>query len=261
MGATDVETAELQIASLFASSPPFPTSDLPLDDAPSRFNTMKSVSSSVMAELQQMVIADSDDGAFSPQQSSITSPTSTSTGKQGSTPRKSGNFKARPLPATHAKPDIAPRTSRASLLRAGIVPEKDESKRVRGVPLSKEEMEKTFANVPGHKRTTTISVASTAAPKIAPRMTRAASLRANGGIEPPPIKKRPSLDVKASFEGVPGHKRRETISVASVAPPVVSPRLNRSAQLRAQKDNAPPSSFMCKFHFRFLLVHLLIASL
>ena len=51
-----------------------------------------------------------------------------------------------------------------------------------------------------------------------------------------------------TFEGVPGHKRRESIPVASTRPPSVAPRLNKSASLRVQKDNAPPpSSFMCTF--------------
>ena len=241
MGSSDAEAAELQIASLFASSPPFPSSDLPTEDGGSRFNTMKSVSSSVLAELQQMVIGDSEEPS-SVEQSNVASPTSTSTGKLGSANGKSNTFKARALPSTHAKPDIVPRMSRASMLRAGIAPE---ARRERGVPLTKEETAKTFANVPGHKRASTIAVASTAAPKIAPRMSKAAALRMNGGVAPPPVKRTPSSENKGSFDGVPGHKRRETISVASVAAPVVAPRLNKSATLRAQKESAPPSSFMC----------------
>ncbi|CAL1713159.1 unnamed protein product [Somion occarium] len=48
-----------------------------------------------------------------------------------------------------------------------------------------------------------------------------------------------------TFEGVPGHKRRESIAVASTKPPTVAPRLNKSASLRVQKEAAaPPSSFM-----------------
>jgi len=53
---------------------------------------------------------------------------------------------------------------------------------------------------------------------------------------------------RATFEGVPGHKRRESISVPSTAPPAVSPRVNRSSMLRTQKlmgggSGGPPSSF------------------
>jgi hypothetical protein len=49
-----------------------------------------------------------------------------------------------------------------------------------------------------------------------------------------------------TFEGVPGHKRRESISVMSTKPPAVGPRLNRSAALRAEKEKAPPTSFQFK---------------
>jgi hypothetical protein len=52
------------------------------------------------------------------------------------------------------------------------------------------------------------------------------------------------MPAQNTFDGVPGHKRRETISVASTAEPVVAPRQNRSAALRAQKEGPPPSAFM-----------------
>jgi hypothetical protein len=102
-------------------------------------------------------------------------------------------------------------------------------------------------------------------------MTKAAALRiakdaaANGkGPVTPPMKKRSITDSsvksaekaekkKATFEGVPGHKRRETISVASVRPPTVAPRLNKSAALRQlQKEGgaAPPTSCMYLFLIR-----------
>ncbi|KAK7056852.1 hypothetical protein VNI00_002569 [Paramarasmius palmivorus] len=232
MGSPDVETAEIQIASLFASSPPFPTTDLPDD----RFNTLQSVSSSILSALRKTTSED----ARSP--SNITSPSTAS----GSTkPGANGNspFRARTLPSTHNKPDIVPRTTRAADLRAGkVVPEKVTPR----APLTKERTAKTFANVPGHKRAETISVASTAAPAIAPRMTKAAALRL--GIQPPVAeRKRPTVAEtgrKSSFEGVPGHKRRESIAVASVAAPTIAPRGNKSASLRLQKDSAPPTSFM-----------------
>lgn len=105
--------------------------------------------------------------------------------------------------------------------------------------------------MPGHKRAESIAVASTAAPTIVPRMTRAASLRLGQQPEPSPVRRKPSGDVNV-FEGVPGHKRRESIPVASTKAPALAPRLNKSAALRTQKDNAPPSSFMC--------MHLLFAS-
>ncbi|KAJ8080530.1 hypothetical protein AAF712_003070 [Marasmius tenuissimus] len=234
MGSPDSETAEIQIASLFASSPPFPTTDLPED----RFSTLNSVSSSVLSALQK---ASSNEAASS---SGVTSPGSV--GGSSKSPNGKSGFRARGLPTTHAKPDIVPRTTRSASLRAGIAPEKQSPR----TPRTKQELAKAFENVPGHKRTGTISVASTAAPTIAPRMTKAAALRL--GIQPPPAPARKtSADSvengqKRGFEGVAGHKRRETISVASVSAPTIAPRLNKSATLRSQKDSAPPSSFMFK---------------
>ncbi|KAF8073700.1 hypothetical protein FPV67DRAFT_761219 [Lyophyllum atratum] len=233
MGSTDTQMAELQISSLFASSPPFPTSDLPDD----RYGSIRSVSSSVLAAIQQQ--ATSDEGYAA---SSATNP-STAGGTKLNLNGKPG-FRARAVPSTTANPDIVPRMTRSASLRAGVVVEKTHSG-PRG-PLSKEQLAKTFQNVPGHKRAESIAVASTAAPIIAPRMSRAASLRL--GIKPETPTRRRALSseesVKATFEGVPGHKRRESISVASVKAPTVAPRLNKSAALRTQKEQGPPSSFM-----------------
>ncbi|KAJ7095856.1 hypothetical protein B0H15DRAFT_774786 [Mycena belliarum] len=226
MGSPDGQSAEIQIASLFASSPPFPSSELP--DVDGRYASMRSVSSSVLDALRQNT---SDEG-YAPSNPSTT----------GKAYGKS-MFKARPLPATHAAPDIVPRTTRAAALRAGgSVAEKAGPSAPRA-PLTKEQLAKTFANVPGHKRAESIAVASTAAPAIAPRMTRATSLRL--GLPPPAPVRKPSVDgaEKQTFDGVPGHKRRESISVASTAAPTVAPRLNKSAALRASKDQGPPSSF------------------
>ncbi|KAJ3791231.1 hypothetical protein GGU10DRAFT_338229 [Lentinula aff. detonsa] len=227
MGSPDSEMAEIQIASLFASSPPFPTSDLPSDDG--RFATMRSISSSILSTLRK---ATSDEGYAA---SNVTNEGSRGSGSA----RANGKplFKARGLPSTHGKPDIVPRTTRAASLRAGIPLEKSPGPRK---PLTKEQLAKTFANVPGHKRADTITVASTAAPAIAPRLTKAAALRLGLPPPPPTVRKQPST----SFEGVPGHKRRESIAVAATQEPSVRPKLNKSASLRAAKDKAPPTSFM-----------------
>ena len=232
MGSPDNETAEIQIASLFASSPPFPVSDLP--DS----GSMRSVNSSVLRALRESA------------QSTATNPSTI-----GESRRSRPSFKARPLPSTHVKPDIVPRTTKAASLRAGVPVEQKPSGPRR--PLSKEALARTFANVPGHKRTGTIVVASTAPPVVAPRMTRAVSLRLGQKPPPKPIRSTTS-DTPArtksvnqgTFDGVPGHKRRETFSVASTKAPVVAPRTNRSAALRAMKDNAPPPS-SCEFSVFF----------
>ena len=235
MGSPDNETAEAQIAAIFASSPPFPLTDLP-------DGSLRSVNSSVLRALQE-----SGSSEMGYPHSTTTNPSTA-----GGTGRSRMSFKARPLPSTHVKPDIVPRTTKAASLRAGIPVEQKPSGPRR--PLSKEVLAKTFANVPGHKRAETIVVASTAPPVIAPRMTRAASLRL--GQKPPAKPTRSTTSdtaartkplTQGNFEGVPGHKRRETISVASTKTPTVAPRTNRSAALRAMKDHTPPPT-SCEFN-------------
>lgn len=253
MGSPDTQTAEIQIAALFASSPPFRSVDLPADSySGDRYGSIRSLSSVALEALQ----AEHSEPGYGA--SSVTN-ASTVNGSNGSKP----SFKARPIPVTNAQPDIVPRMTRAATLRinGGAI---DTSPSRPRAPLTKERIAETFANVPGHKRTSTIAVASTAPPVVAPRMTKAASLRiakdlaSRNGTSPgsPALKKRAVTDGSApttpqkssatTFEGVPGHKRRETISVASIKPPTVSPRLNKSSALRAlQKEGGgatPPSS-------------------
>ncbi|KAJ3572169.1 hypothetical protein NP233_g3259 [Leucocoprinus birnbaumii] len=249
MGSPDTQTAEIQISALFASSPPFRSTELPSEGDTDRFNSVRSISSSILESLR----TEKSEGGYAA--SSVTG-ASTLNGSNGRSP-----FRARPIPATNVEPDIVPRMTRAAALRiTGIVA--DGSPNKPRTPISKERHAQTFANVPGHRRAESIAVASTAPPTIAPRMTKAASLRiakdaaaANGkGPSTPPVKKRSTMDgaaksaekPKATFEGVPGHKRRETISVASVRAPTVAPRLNKSAALRQmQKEGGatPPTSF------------------
>ncbi|KAF9475651.1 hypothetical protein BDN70DRAFT_923851 [Pholiota conissans] len=234
MGSPDIQTAEIQIASLFVSSPPFPTTELPDD----KYDTLRSVSESLLESIRK---AAAEDEGYAP--SSATNPSTVGGGSRLNSNGKPA-FKARALPPSHDKPTIVPRMTKAAALRLGQPIEKVENKA--RAPVTKERLAETFANVPGHKRSSTIAVASTAAPTIAPRMTRAASLRL-GQTPAPPVARTRSLtaEEKAStFEGVPGHKRRESIAVASSKAPTVAPRLNKSAALRQQKDSAPPTSFM-----------------
>jgi len=236
MGSSDTETAGIQIGALFASSPPFPTIDLPGDD---RYGSARSVSSSILAALRKATM---DEGY-----ATATNP-STVNGRSQDKLNGNGrvNFKARPIPATHDKPDILPRTTRAAALRAGQAVDKFPG--APRVPVSKERLAQTFANVPGHKRTDTIAVASTAPPIIAPRMTRSVALRLGQAPPPPMIRKRAMTNQENGttglFDGVPGHKRRESIAVASVKAPLVAPRSNKSAALRVSKEQGPPTSFM-----------------
>lgn len=100
------------------------------------------------------------------------------------------------------------------------------------------------SETPGYKRNLKLVVPSTAPPAISPRQTRASALRTG---QPAP-RRRPSTATGAAgspmrpktegtFVGVPGHKRAESIAVASTLPPVAPPRSNRSAELRARKQS------------------------
>ena len=230
MGAPDVETAEIQIMSIFASSPPFPTAELPSDP----YAYTSETSETHMNGSQR-------NGSVRSKSSSGSDPIS---------PNGKSPFRARALPSTHASPDIVPRMSRAAALRVGLV---DSTAQPRRRLATAESIAKTFDGVPGHKRRESIPVASTAPPAVAPRMTRAASLRLGQSVEPTALVPKGIAKAKSTgaaplntFEGVPGHKRRESIPVASTKPPTVQPRTNRSAELRVNKEAAPPSSFNCK---------------
>src|SRR6267142_1713727 len=283
IGSLDVESAEIQIASLFVSSPPFPTTDLPPEDfsinGDERVLTTDSLQSVSVSVSASSSLRSSSNHPFPLSASTSTSGTghspahSSSFNTSGTSSRRT-SFKAREIPPSHASPTIMPRTTRAAALRAGATMPQIERGHAPRTPPSKEAMQKMFADVPGHKRTESIPVASTLAPTMAPRMTRAASLRISGA---PPPKPRPKpiitiAQAKAkaaeeqrakealkeaqarTFDGGPGHKRRESISVSSTKTPTISPRPNRSAQLRASKDATPPSSYQCTFSFRKLLL-------
>jgi hypothetical protein len=138
--------------------------------------------------------------------------------------------------ASTAAPVIAPRPTRASMLRTGDQPVL-QSRRPRASTTL-------ISETPGYKRQLKIQVASTAPPSIQPRATRASSLRTGQAPSPRKIP-RPSASSGPSntFVGVPGHKRSESIPVASIKPPTTAPRLNRSATLRARgTSSGPPSS-------------------
>ncbi|KAK2465328.1 hypothetical protein APHAL10511_002682 [Amanita phalloides] len=234
MGSSDAELAEIQIASVFISSPPFPPTELSPDDHDEACDLLDSA-------LRLKLMSDTTSNGT---RSSLGGRTSTtSSGKLNANGKPL--FRARAIPASMSTPDIVPRTTRAAALRAGqAVEKKDTTPRK---PLTKERLKQTFLNVPGHKREETIAVASTAPPTIAPRMTKAACLRTGQAVpSPSPVRRSATDESKAkTFEGVPGHKRRESISVASTKAPAVPPKLNKSAVLRvAHKDaTSPPSSF------------------
>ncbi|GAA5862113.1 hypothetical protein JCM8547_007743 [Rhodosporidiobolus lusitaniae] len=132
-------------------------------------------------------------------------------------------------------PSESPSMSRGRSLGTleDLVAEQQHSGRVK-VPVD-------FDGVPGHKRRESIQVKATQPPKVEVKMSRAARLR-NGIVEEEPEKKTGKTDGTATFEGVPGHRRRETIAVASSKAPSITPRLNRAVLLRQTPDDstAPP---------------------
>lgn len=248
IGSPDNTTAEHQISILFASSPPFRATELP--DSPSlvgNTGSLRSITSSLLSALNR----ENSNGGFvkSTSHSPVSGKGTSTTGRSSKDRSAGSSFRARSVPATNAAPSIKPRLSHAAALRAGIVqPAVSIWHEGPREAISKERHERTFANVPGHKRTESIAVASTAPPAVAPRMTKAASLR-QGIKDVSPTKPRVrNLDAeKQTFEGVPGHRRRETLQVASTQAPVVAPRINRTAALRAERDKPPPSSYMCAY--------------
>lgn len=129
--APDVELASIQINSIFVSSPPFPpANEDELDEVP--------------------VLADT--GLHNREREM-------SYDSQGSDSKRASGvnlqFRARGVPSTTAVPSIQPRMSRAAALRAGLIEVKSAEPAKPRAPLSKEEMARTFANVPGHKRSST----------------------------------------------------------------------------------------------------------
>jgi hypothetical protein len=297
IGSPDVETAEIQIASLFVSSPPFPTSVLPddfsiADGHALTTGSLRSLSSShvssnlhpprtTTATTTTTTTTTTATTTHSPPGSS--SFTHSNSNSNNSTSRRTTPFKAREIPLSHVSPTIVPRTTRAADLRAGVTPPKILREHGPRTPPSKEAMKRMFANVPGHKRTESIPVASTLAPTMTPRMSRAASLRIEGTPPPKPVRPKPIITLaqakakaaeeerakaalkeaqKKTFDGVPGHKRRESFSVSSTKVPTVTPRQNRSALLRASKESPPPSSYQCtpprlipRVYFGLALIH------
>jgi len=240
-GSADSAAAEAQIGALFASSPPFPTSELPAEGHNN--GTVRSVSSSVLDELHNRLEEHSDAAYYA---SSVrTSSNGTPSRKENSTNDAKTVFRARPVPATNVPGAVQPRMTKAAALRMGIKPPTNGG-RPRQSSAGELAGKRNFIDVPGHKRSQAIPVASTAAPTIAPRPTRASSLREGKPVEV--LRPRQSLDMSRAeiFKNVPGHKRTETVEVQSVKEPIVKPRSNRSASLRQTKEAGPPSSYMFK---------------
>ncbi|KDE07023.1 hypothetical protein MVLG_02758 [Microbotryum lychnidis-dioicae p1A1 Lamole] len=136
-----------------------------------------------------------------------------------------------------APPKIVPRMTKTAALRTGVdlapVPRRDRSSSV----VSDDSRLRDGGL--GRMRRESVAVASTARPAIEPKMTKAARLRAGLGIEPSPSAMRRQSMSSSDHVGLVGPHRRQSIVVqAVVRPPSITPRLNRSAMLRANPDGA-----------------------
>ncbi|KAI6012996.1 hypothetical protein EDC04DRAFT_724467 [Pisolithus marmoratus] len=255
---TDAQV-EMQIAALFASSPPFPPAELPpipdgegelsltgggggraeiAERLPNRYaqslvsefdaGSIRSINSGVLEALQfgleaRLSLADSTtfDGsagssntrapAFMSARPTLALSDRTSSANSSSTGAGKSPFRARPLPKTHLAPDITPRLTKAALLRQSLA--------------------SSPSNSPGkpRPRPSTMGTASTGR---LPAYTNKENATSKDAQE----------RARKTFANVPGHKRSETIIVASTAPPVVAPRLTKAAALRLglEKPAVPP---------------------
>jgi hypothetical protein len=249
-GSIDSAAAEAQISALFASSPVFSSSDLPPEGG-------REIDPSVLDEIRNQLERQTDaahyaDSVRTSNGGSLHSSTGTPRTRISSQGATNGKvvFRARPVPSTNAVGAVPQRLTKAAALRMGLAqpttvgsmgkpPSAGTTAEVVG--------KKHFIDTPGHRRSSVIAVASTAPPTIAPRPTKASALREGKPVEQPRAA-RQSLDSARppAFINVHGHKRSDTIEVASVKEPTVKPRTNRSASLRQNKETAPPSSYMCK---------------
>lgn len=237
---------------LFASSPVWSPGELPELNGKD-YSTIRSVNTAFLAALRENASPEeSSDAAMyaslvrhGSNPGSATSSIGTPRTGNKSPAHNNGKapFRARPVPATNMPGAVQPRMTKAAALRMGIAIPKENRRH----SLDPNTFQKKYeGNVPGYKRNIIVQVASTAPPVIAPRPTRSSQLREG---KPTDVPRRQSLDIPRgdTFQGVPGHKRRESLAVASTKPPTVAPRANRSAMLRQQKlETPPPSSYMCK---------------
>lgn len=144
--------------------------------------------------------------------------------------------------ASTAPPCIVPRQNRASMSRiqgsSSVISPTTSSTR----PPSAFRKPVDYSNTPGHKRASIggSTIASIAPPSIAPRQNRASMSRIQGSASPtkPPPSAFPAKK-NIDFANTPGHKRASlSLSIASLAAPVVAPRQNRASLARTRPTTA-----------------------
>ncbi|KAG6335966.1 hypothetical protein ID866_3119 [Astraeus odoratus] len=212
------DQAEQQIAALFVSSPPFPLSELPpAEGEPAEFDrgSLHSVDSAVYEAiqlgLQAKLAATTSEGSSALRAPGFMNVCTTLSDRGSNSSSGKTSFRARPLPKTHLAPDITPRLTKAALLRQGLTAD--------GVTRL----------TPSAKGMGTASTGRIPPPR---------KNKENEDAE----KERAKEQARKTFVGVPGHKRAETICVASTAPPVIAPRLTKAAALRLglERPATPP---------------------
>ncbi|GAA5890400.1 hypothetical protein JCM6882_008824 [Rhodosporidiobolus microsporus] len=161
------------------------------------------------------------------------------------------------VPSIAAAPAVEVRLSRAAMLRQGMQPPPTAPRLVRqSSATSAEDLRPASSASSATTGRTSVSANLKALrePTVVPRSTRASAMRAGGGsgsvsLESPSMSRGRSLgtleDLVAQqqgslrakqpvdFDGVPGHKRRESIQVRATQPPKVEVRMSRAAKLRS----------------------------
>lgn len=159
------------------------------------------------------------------------------------------------LPASLRPPTVAPRLNKAAAART----KSDVTFSPAAASKVREKKQVDYSNTPGHKRSTSIQVASTAAPTIAPRQTRASMSRitAHTGSPAPSGQNATtpgrgnrttsitSVETNSSagsgererrpvdYSSTPGHKRNSlSLNIPSLAKPSMAPRANRASLAR-----------------------------
>ncbi|GAA5996264.1 hypothetical protein JCM5350_000483 [Sporobolomyces pararoseus] len=146
------------------------------------------------------------------------------------------------------EPSITPRSTKSSSLRTGSTSGVTSSaSRTRPLAIL-EDQEPTKMATPSSsaapKRRHSVQVESTRPSAIEVRMSRASMLRNGQTVASSSSATSRSNVSNVNFDGVPGHKRRESIAVPSMhQAPLHSPRPNRASLLRQKSDAiAPPPS-------------------
>ncbi|GAA6001051.1 hypothetical protein JCM10207_007390 [Rhodosporidiobolus poonsookiae] len=152
------------------------------------------------------------------------------------------------VPSLSAEPAVAVRLSRAALLRQGKeVPPTTPRLSRQSSATSTEEL-RPPSSTATKRPSLSANLKALREPVLAPRSTRSSALRAGGGgsvADSPSMARGRSLGsledlvteqqrVKSAFDfdGVPGHKRRESIPVKATQPPKVQVRMSKTARLR-----------------------------